>query len=79
MTTIAIRQFGVRTIKMPLVQGFIGALLAAALLYAATVTYGAVRWKFFGKNDERISRLEQNQAQIVAYLQQRMSAEKDGK
>lgn len=70
MTTIAIRQFGVRTMKLPLVQGFVGAMLAAAILYGAVVAYGAARWHVYGKNEQRISTLEQTQAQIIAYLQQ---------
>ena len=70
MTTMAIRQFGTKAVRMPLIQGFVGALLAAAILYGVTIAYGAARWRVYGKNEQRISNLEQTQNQIIAYLQQ---------
>lgn len=69
----------------PIVQGFLGALLAVCLMLGAWKVYGVVRWKVYGRNAERISTLEQkaNQADvniqnIIRYLQQQEAAKAAG-
>jgi len=68
MTTLAIRQFGERAVRVPLVQGFVGALLAIGLSWAIWSGYGWARWHAYGRNEARINALEQTQAQIISYL-----------
>jgi len=76
MTTLAIRQFGERAVKVPLVQGFVGALAAILLSWAVWSGYGWCRWHLYGRNDGRINALEQNQAQIVQHILQLEAAAK---
>lgn len=66
--------FVARITAKPLVQGFLGAVLAIVLMFGAWKVYGLVRWQVYGKNEQRISVLEANMNAVIQYLQRQEAA-----
>jgi hypothetical protein len=77
MTTLALRQFGFRVWSRPLVQGFVGAVLALVMAFCVVKVYGIARWHLYGRNNERLNAVETRTNQIYNYLvQQQINAAK---
>jgi hypothetical protein len=62
----------------PLVQGFVGAILALILAWGAANAYGAARWHLYGRNNDRINTIEQRTNQMWNYLVQQEAAKAAG-
>jgi hypothetical protein len=64
--------------EKPLVQGFVGAVLAAVLMFGAVKAYGWARWEVYGKNEQRLTQAEQVLGNVVHYLQAQEAAKAAG-
>jgi hypothetical protein len=62
----------------PLVQGFLGAVLAALLMLGAVQAYGIARWHLYGRNNDRLNTIEQRTNQMWNYLVQQEAAKAAG-
>ncbi len=68
MTTLAINRIVTVVRTRPLVQGFLGAVLAVLLMAGLWKIYGMARWEVYGRNEQRIANLEQTLTNVIQYL-----------
>ncbi len=78
MTTLAVTRFVAIVRTKPLVQGFVGAVLAVLVMAGLWKAYGMVRWEVYGRNEQRIANLEQTLTNVIQYLKAQEAA-KGGK
>ncbi len=68
MTALAMTRLVTVIRTKPLVQGFLGAVLAVLIMAGLWKTYGMARWEVYGRNEARIANLEQTLTNVIQYL-----------
>ena len=71
--------FVVRVTAKPLVQGFLGAVLAVLLMWSGWQLYGVARWHLYGRNNQRIDLMQDKVDRMWNYLVAQEAAKQGGK